>query len=137
VSPMLVGIWAARRGILEAPDRHEDLLRRTAAVGIGTGVLGGTGMALATAHVWTPPDGVLAVLSWLHIATGVLCGLGYAALIALWAARLQRRHGTALPRTVAALRATGQRSLSSYLAQTVVFAALLPAWAGGWGASQG
>src|SRR5699024_10967451 len=69
--------------------------------------------------------------------TGVLCGLGYAALIALWAARLQRRHGTALPRTVAALRATGQRSLSSYLAQTVVFAALLPAWAGGWGASQG
>lgn len=135
VSPMLVGVWAGRRRILEEPQRHAGLLRRTAVVGIAAGLLGGVGMALATVHVWHPPFAVLAVVSWVHIATGVLCGLGFAALIALWAARASR--GGARSRGVRALRATGERSLSCYLAQTVVFATLLPAWSLGWGATLG
>ncbi|MEV1128651.1 DUF418 domain-containing protein [Agromyces sp. NPDC049794] len=137
VSPLLVGVWAARRGILEHPDRHRPLLRWTAAIGIAAGVIGGIGMALVTIGAWTAPYPVILALSWAHIATGVLCGLGYAAVIALWAARLRRRHGAALPPAVDALRAAGERSLTCYLAQTVVFATLLPAWALGWGATLG
>jgi uncharacterized protein len=135
VSPMLVGLWAGRRRILEQPQRHAVLLRRTAVVGIAAGILGGVAMALATVHAWVPPYLVVVVVSWVHIAAGVLCGLGYAALIALCAARLQGRE--TLPWSVRALRATGERSLSCYLAQTVVFATLLPAWALGWGATLG
>ncbi|MGO1737729.1 MAG: DUF418 domain-containing protein [Actinomycetaceae bacterium] len=133
VSPVLVGIWAGRRRILERPERYADLLRRTAAVGISVGLLGGLGTALATAHMWEPPGLVLAGLFWLHILTGVPAGLGYAATIALAAARLTGSRS----RVLAALRATGERSLSAYLFQSVVFVALLPAWTFGWGATLG
>ena len=131
VSSVLVGVWAARHGILTHPSAHRTLLRRTAVIGISAGVLGGLGMALATVQLWHPPFWMLLPLSWLHVTTGVLGGLGYAAAIALWTLRFDER-----PRPVIdALRATGQRSLSCYLAQTVVFAALLPAWSLGWGAT--
>lgn len=133
-SPMLIGMWAARRGLLEAPAQHLPLLRRTAVLGIAAGVLGGAGTALATAHVWSPSWPVALLLSWLHILTGVLCGLGYAAAITLAAHRLDA--GT-LPGWAQALRATGQVSLSCYLAQSVVFVALLPAWTLGAGAVLG
>src|SRR5699024_8524669 len=123
VSAVLVGIWAGRRRILDTPDQHRTLLVRAAAVGLPLGVLGGLGMAIATAGWWSPPQAVLMLLSWLHIVSGVLCGFGYVAVIALWAHRLQQR-----PRQhpiVSALAAAGERSLSCYLAQSVVFVILL------------
>lgn len=137
VSAVLIGIWAGRLRVLEAPAEYRTLLRRTAVLGIGPGLLGGLGMALATAGIWTPPQPWLAVLSWVHIGSGVLCGLGYAALIALWADRVQRRHHGSPPVVIKALRATGEMSMSAYLAQSLVFAALLPAWTLGWGATLG
>lgn len=133
VSAVLVGIWAGRRRILDTPDQYRTLLVRAAAVGLPLGVLGGLGMAIATAGWWSPPQAVLMLLSWLHIVSGVLCGFGYVAVIALWAHRLQQR-----PRQqpiVSALAAAGERSLSCYLAQSVVFVILLPAWSLGWGAT--
>lgn len=136
VSALLVGTWAARHRILEHPEQHIPLLRRMAVVGISIGILGGVGMALATAQVISPPYPVLFALSWLHILSGVFAGLGYAALTALTAVRLQRR-GREDSLVVRALSATGQRSLSAYLAQSVVFAALLPASTLGWGATTG
>jgi len=137
-SPVLVGIWAARRHLLEHPERYRRLLRWTAAVGIGSGVVGGLALAVtieltATGH--PVPYPTVVVISVLHVVTGVFCGLGYLAFIALLATRLRdRRRGRAASRVTAALRATGRRSLSCYLAQTVVFVALLPAWTLGWGA---
>lgn len=88
-------------------------------------------MAVATVGLWTPPFPLVAVLSWLHILTEVLAGLGYLALIALVVP-------SGSPGRIAyALQATGRRSLSAYLAQTVVFAALLPAHTLAWGATLG
>lgn len=136
VSALLVGAWAARHRVLEHPEAHVRLLRRTAVIGVTASVLGGLGTALATAGVWTPTYVVSFLLSWLHILTGVLGGLGYAAVIALVVVRLQRR-GRTEGAVVRALRATGERSLSAYLAQSVVFAALLPAATLGWGAELG
>jgi uncharacterized membrane protein YeiB len=57
--------------------------------------------------------------------------MGYAALFGLLAIRLARR-GSPGPVTHA-LQACGQRSLSCYLAQSVAFVALLPAWTLGLG----
>lgn len=137
VSPLLIGMWAAQRRVLETPEQHLPLLRRTAVLGITAGVLGGACTALATAHVWTPSFPVSALLSWLHILTGVFCGLGYAAAITLAARRLTTGSTGPLPGWARALQVTGQLSLSCYLAQSVVFVALLPAWTLGVGAELG
>jgi uncharacterized membrane protein YeiB len=131
VSAVLVGMWAARRNILERPSEHLTVLRRVAVGGITVGILGGVGMALATVGVWGPPVTVIVLLSWMHIFTGVLAGLGYLAAVTLIAMRWQAG------RVAFALRATGERSLSAYLAQTVVFGFLLPAHALGIGATLG
>ena len=71
------------------------------------------------AGVVTAPDrSTLELLGPLHDATGILGGFGYAALLALLAVRLQAR-----PRPVVdAIAAVGQRSMTCYLAQSVVWA---------------
>ncbi|MDT0322153.1 DUF418 domain-containing protein [Streptomyces millisiae] len=129
---MLLGFWAARRRVLEEPARHLRLLRWTAVVGITVGWLGGLPAALA--HVGAlrvPADAVseAGALRLISEATGPFAGLGYVAVFALLAGR-PRRPGRAT-RAVAAL---GSRSLSGYLAHSLLFAPLLAAWGLGLGA---
>ncbi len=116
--PFVVGLWAGRRRILEQPERHRRLLRVTAFAGIGAAVLGAQPVSLMLAGVRTPDPSTLELLGPLHDSSGVLGGFGYAALLALVAVRLQAR-----PRPVVdALAAVGQRSMTCYLAQSVVWA---------------
>jgi len=63
-------------------------------------------------------------------------GLGYAALFGLIAAALARR-GPTVGAVTTAVTAVGKRSLSSYLAQSVIFTPLLCAWGLGLGAVLG
>lgn len=130
---ILAGYWAARRRILEEPGRHLRLLRWTAAVGISLGWLGGAPSALAQIGVWDLTDSQGAMLTMPHMTAGLLCGVGYVALIALVAHRIQSRDREP-GAVVTALSATGQRSLSAYLAQSVLCAPVLAAW--GLGAAQ-
>lgn len=120
VFPFAVGVWAARRRLLEEPEKHLVLLRRTAFVGIPVAALGGLPNGLMLAELWTP--GALGVLgsTWLHMLSGYLGGFGYAALIALIAVRLSHRRGP----IVRALVATGQRSMTCYLLQSVAWLVL-------------
>jgi uncharacterized protein len=121
-SAVLVGTWAARRGILTDPAAHRPLLVRTAVAGLTTAVLGGLPVGLAVGHFWEPTSMlVLWGLSAVHAVTGIAGGLGYAAAIGLLAIRAGDRPG----RVVRALVACGQRSLSGYLFQSVVFVVLL------------
>lgn len=121
-SAVLAGTWAARRGILSDPAAHRTLLTRTAIIGLTLVVAGGLPVALAVGHFWAPGGPLtLWVLSALHAVTGVAGGLGYAALIALAALRIGGRPG---PMT-RALAATGERSLTFYLFQSVAFVVLL------------
>jgi uncharacterized membrane protein YeiB len=126
VVPFLVGILAARHRVLEEPQRHLRLLRVTAFVGILVGVLGGLPLALGKTGVWSgysPLDALTA--GGLHQVTGYAAGFGYAALIALVAVRLSDRQGP----VTNALAALGQRSLTFYLAQSVVWAVLFASYA--------
>ncbi|GAA5138379.1 DUF418 domain-containing protein [Pseudonocardia adelaidensis] len=126
-----VGAWAARRGLLDDPGRHRRLLVRVAIPGIAIAVAGGMPFALMAAQIWTEPStGALVLGGFLHGMAGYAGGLGYAALFGLLAIRPARGTGP----VTSALQACGQRSLSSYLAQSVAFAALLPAWTFGLGA---
>ena len=125
-----LGAWAARRGLLDEPAKHRPLLARTAGAGLAAAVLLGLPMALMSAELWTSAPIVVRMLGGsLHAIGGYAGGLGYAALFGLLAIRLARGTGP----VTSALQAGGQRSLSSYIAQSVAFAVLLPAWTFGLG----
>lgn len=116
--PFAVGLWAGRRRVLELPDRYRGLLRISALVGIGGAVLGAQPVALTLAGVLDGP-GRPDLIGPLHDATGVLGGFGYAAALAL--ARIPMSGWRR--RLIGAIVATGQRSMTCYVAQSVVWAA--------------
>lgn len=117
--PFLLGVWAGRRRILERPEAHRRMLWIVAVVGIAAAGLGAQPVSLILAGAEPlPGDDAFARARALHAATGVLGGAGYAAAIALLSLRLAGSPG----RVVGALAATGQRSLTCYLAQSVVWA---------------
>lgn len=127
-----LGALACRHRLLDEPERHRALLGRLAAAGLTGAALGGLPLALVAGGIWDVPGGVLAVFTALHALSGYAGGIGYAALFGLVAAWLTARGGPGpLGRAV---RACGQRSLSCYLAQSVAYALLLPAWTLGLGA---
>ncbi|WP_246486176.1 DUF418 domain-containing protein [Kribbella qitaiheensis] len=113
--PFLVGIWAGRRRVLERPEQYKGLLGATAAIGIGAGIVGALPVSLWIAEVTHKPQADL--FGPLHDATGTLGGFGYAALIALIAIKLKNHPG----RITLAIAAVGQRSLTCYLTQSVVW----------------
>lgn len=130
VPAVLIGVWAGRLDLLARPTEHKRLLR---AVGIGgalTGVLGGIPAAAVAVGTWDLSSGPAAVaVSTLHVATGILGGIGYAALIAIACTRPR----FASSRVASALTAVGERSLTCYLLQSVLMVPLLAAWTLGWG----
>lgn len=128
VVPFLLGVWAARRRLLVEPLEHRNLLRTVAFGGIGTAVGGGVPLALVDTGLWKgAPEVALYVV---HGLSGVAGGLGYAALMGLIA--------TTTPGPVMnALAACGQRSMTCYLLQSVVFVAVFVPYAGGLGTEVG
>lgn len=123
--PYLVGLWAGRRRMLERPAEHRRLLTLVAVGGIGAAVLGAQPAALVIAGVReVPPESQFGWLNSLHGATGVLGGLGYAALAALVALHLGDRRGP----VIGALAATGQRSMTCYLLQSVAWWIVFTPW---------
>jgi uncharacterized protein len=131
VPAMLVGIWAARRRILDEPERHRPLLVRTAGIGIGLAIAGGLPKATIDSLLWSgTPETIRAFAGAIHGMTGFFGGLGAIALIALISIKLVRGHGL----FVSAIQALGQRSLTFYLFQSVVFVAVFAPFAGSLGA---
>jgi uncharacterized protein len=125
----LIGILAARHRVLDAPGRHIPLLRRTAVVGLALGWGLGSLQALLHLGVLVVPNPSAFVS--LHLFTGIFAGVGVAAAFGLIAHRISS--GTP-PLPVRALVALGRRSLSGYLAQSLIFVPVLAAWGLGLGA---
>ncbi|WP_017579902.1 DUF418 domain-containing protein [Nocardiopsis valliformis] len=118
---VIAGMWAARRGLLEEPTRHRAFLVRAVWVTMTVSALGALPSALAQTGLWTPASTAAA---WgtavLQPLTGYFGGFGMAGLIALVAIRAARAQG---PLTTA-VSALGQRSMTFYLFQSVVFVAV-------------
>ena len=129
---VLLAFWAARRQVLERPEDHRRLLTTTAVVGLAVGWGGGALHALQHQGALPVPDHVSWVFSATQPVTGLFGGLGYIALFGLIAAALARRGDTAGPITTS-ITAVGKRSLSAYLAQSLICAPLLAAWGLGLG----
>ncbi len=126
-----IGVLAGRHGVMDDPERFEPLLRGLAVVGLGTAVVLGLPLALMAAQVIDSPSVVISLaFGFAHAFGGYAGGVGYAALFGLLAIRLRRR-GPGMVAT--AVIESGRRSMSSYVAQSLVFVALLPAWTMGYG----
>lgn len=117
VFPFTIGIWAARRRLMEEPESHIGFLRLIALAGIALAALGGLPHALMVTGIWSPDAAVRFLARWVHVVTGYAGGLGYAALIGLIVVSLGSRQGP----VINALKATGQRSMSCYLLQSVAW----------------
>ncbi|MGL5810232.1 MAG: DUF418 domain-containing protein [Nocardioides sp.] len=131
LAPFLIGAAMAEGGLLERPWDHRPLLRRLALSCVLAGLAGGLPTALTAAGWWAPSGAVQALLHALHLVSGTACGVGYLALFGLWSAR--RRGADHRGFAVSALAATGKRSLSCYLMQSVILAPVLSAWGLGLG----
>ncbi|MEV5962419.1 DUF418 domain-containing protein [Kribbella sp. NPDC051952] len=115
-----LGIWAARKQILENPAAHRKLLSWVAAVGMGITVLGGLPLALVGAGWMHVDESAVDSVNYLSHVSGMFGGPGYIALFALLVSRI-----TKLSLPVRAVSALGQRSLSGYLFQSVSWMVLL------------
>lgn len=132
---MLLGFWAARKGVLEEPHRHLRLLGWTAGVGVAVGWLGGLPAALAHVGMLHVPAVAVSeegALSAIQNTTGVAGGLGYVAAFGLLAYWMSARARNSV--VVSAVVAAGKRSLSCYLTHSLIFSPLLAAWGLGLGA---
>ncbi|WP_426448345.1 DUF418 domain-containing protein [Paenibacillus sp. S-38] len=131
IPAMALGIWAGRKKLLDHPELHQSLLLRTAAVGLALSTFGGIPFALLSSLYWnSPSEAATAIAGSLHTVTGYAGGIGWAALIGFIAGspRIVR---SKLTRAVAAL---GQRSLTFYIFQSIVFFIVFTEGIGGLGA---
>ncbi|OZE84136.1 hypothetical protein CH305_06125 [Rhodococcus sp. 15-649-2-2] len=118
LGPFAAGLWAGRRRILERPENHLRLLRTVATVGIGVAVVGAQPVAaIHLGLVSIPNSETLSLIGPWHDASGVAGGIGYAALLALIAHRVSDHPCW----FITAVQAAGQRSMTCYLAQSVVW----------------
>jgi uncharacterized membrane protein YeiB len=108
---VVIGIWAARKRLLDRPADNVPLLKRLAVLGVSVSLAGALPLALAGAGAFEAGDVAYGVLNMVQELTGVFAGIGYAALFGLLSLRLADREG---PGT-RLLAAAGRRSLSVYL----------------------
>ncbi|MFN4003009.1 DUF418 domain-containing protein [Microcella sp.] len=127
LAPMILGLWAARRRVLEEPWRHRRSLGLVAGIGMPLSVLGALPIALALAGVIELSPIAEPFAAMLHAATGAIGGGAAVALIALIVGGrasavgvdgTSARPAGPIARVLAAL---GQRSLTGYLLQSLVF----------------
>ena len=116
-----VGLVAGHHRLLADPAEKTNLFRRMALIGIGIGL---PVQLAATALMFGPdgPDGSAASFTGLAlvVATAPILSAGYLGALALVSARL--------PRLVAPLRPAGRASLSIYIGESVVLAAVFCGW---------
>lgn len=158
VPMMLLGMALSRYRLLEAPGRRRPRMLGVAVLGIGLGLVTGAGMGLVTTDRLELSVAAGTVLAGADALTGAAQGIGYALLLAVACEWLLGRgrgpgHGPDPRRDqpgpevdapplrgrehplLWSLQALGRRSMSGYLAQSVLFTVLMPPFALGLGRS--
>ncbi|MBF8190666.1 DUF418 domain-containing protein [Nonomuraea sp. K274] len=118
VPAVIVGMWAARRRVLDEPARHRGFLVRTGVITMAVSLAGAVPAGLIQTGVWAEPSAAALVIAAIaQPLTGYLGGIGMAALIGLIAIRAAGRRS----RLSTAVQALGRRSMTMYLFQSVVY----------------
>lgn len=151
LTPMAIGVIAARLRLFEEVAANRDVLVPIARWGLGLGLLGAVPLVAVLvvdpAHQLLDTEVVLGTLGVLHQYTGLLGALGLAAAAALISDRVRRGRSGAEEMTlpdqhlpghgivpehrllrvaVHGIEALGAVSLSAYVGQSAVFLALFP-----------
>lgn len=137
VGQVVIGFFLHRAGWLDHPGEHRAALRRVVLVGAVVNVCGSLPYALAAAGVWTPTGTANLATQLAHVLSGIVVGLGYICFFALVASYADQWRGAVARRASFALRAVGERSLSCYLAQSMIMAPVLGVWGLGLGGRLG
>ena len=148
--PAVIGILLARRQVLEDPAAHLPLLKRLSAL-LALSLLGAVPLVLMALQVVDAGPVAAALAGMLHGGTGLLGAVAFVGLVGWFVAvrstpvqgvqagRTTRAGAPGEPRRglVGAVAAVGERSLTSYLLQSVLFVPLLAPWALGLGDGAG
>lgn len=133
VGPMLIGVLVSRAGWLDRPWDHVGTMTRIVLAGLSANIVLGLPYALIVGGYWDTDSVLFGVIAaGIHALVGVTCGLAYLCLFGLVAGRVRDR---GRPGLAAPLGATGERSLTCYLLQSVFLAPLMSPWGLGWGAT--
>lgn len=118
---VVLGMWVARRRVLDEPQNHRALLWRFSVVATAVSILGALPAVLVELGAWSNGNPVtVLVASVAQPLTGYAGGIALAGFIALVALAVTDRPG----RVTTAIQALGQRSMSMYLFQTLVWVAV-------------
>lgn len=154
LAPMAIGVIAARVRLFEEVDANRDVLAPLARWGIGIGLVGAVPLTavlvLDPGHQVLDSETALGILGLIHQYSGLPGALGLAAAAALLAEHVRARgghvraegaatgrvraggaalgQGRLLGGAVRGIEALGAVSLSAYVGQSLVFAALFPSY---------
>lgn len=131
---MIVGFWLFRSQWLTRPQDHVPRLRGVFVVAMTANAVLAVPYLLVEKGMWSPADAVGRVLQALDGLVAAGTGVGYVCGFALLAVRWSGRGRRGVPGVLAA---AGQRSLTAYLLQSVVFFAVLTGWGLGLAAQLG
>lgn len=129
-----VGMMIQRAGWIDHPEDHLPQLKKVFVTGMVVNVLSALPVALIVLDAWAPSKPLWIGAVALTLLGGMYAGLGYICGFALLAHRLRRFGRRGVP---GALAAVGERSLTSYLLQSIIMAPLLTAWGFGLGERMG
>lgn len=118
---VVLGFVAAREKIFEDIEYNRHTLRASAVLGIGFSVVAAIPSALNAVGVIDAGWIFSGLVNAVQVLSGIAGGIGYAALLALLGARLGRKPGA----ISFALAAMGSRSLTFYVANSVLVAVIL------------
>lgn len=116
-----LGAWCAKRRILENPANHLRMLSWCAVIGIAAAAIGGLPMGLLNLGVLHADADTAPLIKLLYETIGTFGGVGYVSVFGLIAYAMTKYPACAKSRIVRAITALGQRSLSGYLFQSIVW----------------
>ncbi|MEU5870261.1 DUF418 domain-containing protein [Glycomyces sp. NPDC047369] len=131
---IIAGMMLQRAGWLNHPEEHLPQLKRVFITAMAVGPLSALPVALIAIGAWEPSLGLWRIAVYLELTGGMFAGLGYICGFALLAHKLRGYGRKGVP---GALAAVGERSLTSYLLQSIIMAPLLTAWGFGLGEDLG
>jgi uncharacterized protein len=131
---IIAGMMLQRAGWLNHPEDHLPQLKKVFVSGMAVNVLSSLPVALIAVGAWEPDQFMWSSAVYLTLLGGMYAGLGYICGFALLAHKLRGYGRRGIP---GALAAVGERSLTSYLLQSLIMAPLLTAWGIGLGEDLG
>lgn len=119
IPSVLLGIWSGRKRLLTDPHAHHKRLKIIAVIGITISIIGAVPLVMI-GEVWKPGYFAAGIIWGIHIITGMVAGIGYAALFGVIGNHIKKSDW--ITNSIVAL---GQRSLTFYVLNEAMLVILL------------